>query len=490
MTWVPRRLKGMRTTADTPDQQAPGQQTAGQHTAGPRAAEHHQPPGWQDLGLVRRRGLRGWLRRHPRTMNVLISTIYLLLSAWTLPSAFIDMGSQAWWLAAVHLGIAVALLFRHRWPLGTTGVVMVGEAAGIFVYPWQGAQMLGLCFVVYCIGLHRGLTWGLAAGLPATVLAYVPLLRVDTWLERHEFEFWAEYFDMYSSPQESLVPVVIIMVLSVGISAGIGAAVRRGRSHEQEILEWAGRTHQLAQVAERNRIAREMHDVVAHSLSVMISLADGARVVVRRDPERAVEVLGEVSSTGRTALADMRRVIGVLRQGDGVDRALRPARESLEELYEGFRQAGLPLTVTTQGPPLPDDAAFGLTVHRIIQESLTNVLRYGRQVSAVEVRIEHRPGRTVEEVEELRAQGLDDHEQAALGMSPAGQVILTISDDGLSPEQGDHAASVGSGQGVRGMNERAAFYNGSVYAGPGRHRGWVVRAVLEPPPSTAPGGAG
>lgn len=444
-----------------------------------------QPPGWQDLGLVRRRGMRGWFRRHPRTMNVVVSAIYLLFSAWTLPSAFIDMGAHGWWVGVVQVIIAVVLLFRHRWPLGTAAVVMLGEAAGVFVYPWQGSQMLGLCFVVYCIGLHRGLTWGLGVGLPATLAAYLPLLRVDAWLDRYEFNYWEEVFGVYSSPQESLVPLVIIMVLSAGIAAGIGAAVRRGRSHEREILEWAGHTRQLAQVAERNRIAREMHDVVAHSLSVMISLADGARVVVRRDPERAAEVLHEVSSTGRTALADMRRVIGVLKQGDGVDQALRPAQESLEELYEGFRQAGLPLTVTMQGPPLPDDAAFGLTVHRIIQESLTNVLRYGRQVSAVEVRIEHQPGRTAEEVEELRAQGLDEQEQAALGMSSAGQVVLTITDDGLSPEVGHRAPSVGSGQGVRGMNERAAFYNGSVYAGPGRHRGWMVRAVLEPPPSSS-----
>ncbi|WP_170922733.1 sensor histidine kinase [Nesterenkonia sp. PF2B19] len=267
-------------------------------------------------------------------MNVVVSAIYLLFSAWTLPSAFIDMGAHGWWVGVVQVIIAVVLLFRHRWPLGTAAVVMLGEAAGVFIYPWQGSQMLGLCFVVYCIGLHRGLTWGLGVGLPATLAAYLPLLRVDAWLDRYEFNYWEEVFGVYSSPQESLVPLVIIMVLSAGIAAGIGAAVRRGRSHEREILEWAGHTRQLAQVAERNRIAREMHDVVAHSLSVMISLADGARVVVRRDPERAAEVLHEVSSTGRTALADMRRVIGVLKQGDGVDQALRPAQESLEELYE------------------------------------------------------------------------------------------------------------------------------------------------------------
>ncbi|MFD5822265.1 sensor histidine kinase [Nesterenkonia xinjiangensis] len=446
-----------------------------------------QPPGWQDLGIVRRRGMRGWLRRHPRTMNLIVSAIYVFLSAWSLPGAFIDMGADAWWLGAVQAVIAAALLFRHRWPVGIAAAVVLGETAGIFVYPWQGAQMVGLCFAIYCVGLHRGLVRGLVVGVAGTVVAYLPLLRADAWLERYDFAYLEEIFNNGSSPHELLIPMVIIMALSVGISGGIGAAVRRGRSHEREVLEWASRSHELAQVAERNRIAREMHDVVAHSLSVMISLADGARVVVRRDPERAAEVLGEVSSTGRTALADMRRVIGVLRQGDGVDRALRPARESLEELYEGFRRAGMPLTVTTQGPPLPDDVAFGLTVHRIIQESLTNVLRYGRQVTAVQVRIEHRPGSSEEEAEALRAEGLEEDHQAALGITRAGQVIITVTDDGLSQAVGSRVESVGSGQGIRGMNERAAFFSGSVYAGPGRHRGWTVRAVLEPPQPTSAG---
>lgn len=147
----------------------------------------------------------------------------------------------------------------------------------------------------------------------------------------------------------------------------------------------------------------------------------------------------------------------------------------------------MPLTVTTQGPPLPDDVAFGLTVHRIIQESLTNVLRYGRQVTAVQVRIEHRPGSSEEEAEALRAEGLEEDHQAALGITRAGQVIITVTDDGLSQAVGSRVESVGSGQGIRGMNERAAFFSGSVYAGPGRHRGWTVRAVLEPPQPTSAG---
>ena len=111
------------------------------------------------------------------------------------------------------------------------------------------------------------------------------------------------------------------IALSNVIATGIGISVRQRREHEQEIAAWAARTASLASVNERNRIAREMHDVVAHSLTVMISLSDGAAVVVRKSPDRAGEVLGELSRTGRTALADMRRVLGVLRDDAGAGAA-------------------------------------------------------------------------------------------------------------------------------------------------------------------------
>ena len=171
--------------------------------------------------------------------------------------------------------------------------------------------------------------------------------------------------------------------------------MRQRREHEQEIAAWAARTASLASVNERNRIAREMHDVVAHSLTVMVSLSDGAAVVVRKSPDRAGEVLGELSRTGRTALADMRRVLGVLRDDAGTaPRQPLASGDSLAKLLEGFRTAGLPLHYSHTGPALPNDAAFQLTVYRIVQESLTNVLRYGRSLGRVDVSIV-RDGSTV-----------------------------------------------------------------------------------------------
>ena len=459
-------------------------------TAAPDGAGQHQPlKDWNELGIVRRRGVRGWFRRHPRVMNTVVVLLYLLLSAGNLGILFADLGDLGWAILGINLLVGAALLFRHRAPLTITAVVALAEAGALYLYPWHNVQLIGLCFALYCVGLARGLRTGLPVAVAAWTFSYLPGLRGTAWEQEHGPPALAEGWDQVGvdvSTQAFLLTTAPLMLLFCGVAVGIGAAVRRGRLHEQEILEWAERAQQLAQVEERNRIAREMHDVVAHSLSVMISLADGARVVVRKDPQRAAEVLEELSGTGRTALGDMRRVIGVLKKGEDVASAREqergPVRETLEELYEGFRQAGLPLTVTTSGPSLPDDTAFGLTVHRIIQESLTNVLRYGRQVSRVEVQVEHHPGVTEEESERLRTEeGLSEQEQEALGMRRTGQVVLTISDDGLLPAGGERRESVGSGQGIHGMGERVAFYNGSIYAGPGHQRGWTVRAVLEPP---------
>jgi len=453
------------------------------HPAAESAVGQATPAGFEELGIVRRRGMRGWFRRHPRWMNLVLAGIYLLLSLWVYPYAVYDLGSAALWLLPGYAVIVAALFFRHSHPVSVLLIVAAAEGAMLLAYPWQGSQMIGLCFAAYAVAVHRGLFLGLVTALPLSVLAYLTFFTDDLWLAPRGSSLWMENFydPMGLSEFESLSILAVTMFFFVGISAGIGAAVRRGHRHEEEVLEWARRTQQFAQVAERNRIAREMHDVIAHSLSVMISLADGARIVARKDPQRAGEVLEELSGTGRTALGDMRRVIGVLREGQDVSAARRPIGESLEELYEGFRQAGMPLTVSFTGPPLSQDAAFGLTVHRILQESLTNVLRYGRQVTEVLVHIEHRPGPDTDEARRLRAEGLSAADQAALGMPAAGQLVLTVTDDGIHPAHGERRESVGSGQGIHGMEERAGFYNGSVYAGPAPRRGWMVRAVLEPP---------
>jgi len=171
----------------------------------------------------------------------------------------------------------------------------------------------------------------------------------------------------------------------------IGISVRNRRLHLAALVDRANRIAverdqqvQLAAATERARVAREMHDVVAHSLSVMIALADGAGAALTRSPDRAREAVTELSATGRTALADMRRVLAVLRD-PAAPLGPQPSVHDLTGLIEGFRNAGLPVRTTFAGSPLPPDPGLQLAVFRITQESLTNVLRHAHGTGQVDL---------------------------------------------------------------------------------------------------------
>jgi signal transduction histidine kinase len=199
----------------------------------------------------------------------------------------------------------------------------------------------------------------------------------------------------------------------------------------------------------------------------MVSLSDGAAVVVQKDPDRAAGVLAELSSTGRAALADMRRVLGVLRDESAAGHAPRGplvAGGDLAKLLEGFRTAGLPLHHTHTGPSLPGDAAFQLTVYRIVQESLTNVLRYGRALSRVDVSIlRNGPLVTIDVTDDGRGT-----------VDPGGPGSGTPDPLGWAGAGG----AGGTGQGIAGMRERARIYAGTVQAGRTGDGGWQVHAEL------------
>jgi signal transduction histidine kinase len=218
---------------------------------------------------------------------------------------------------------------------------------------------------------------------------------------------------------------------------------------------------QLASAAERSRIAREMHDIVAHSLTVVVALANGAEAAAERSPELAQQAMREVRDVGRSALKDMRRLLGVLRDSDetapdDASSALRPqpGNDDIAQLIASYRAAGLPVTLTLRGEP-PTSAGLQLTVHRIVQESLTNVLRYAQEPTKVTVTI----------------------------VSSPTQIAIDVRDNG----RGRQASPVeGSGQGLIGMRERVSIYSGTLEVGPGTAGGWHVRAVLFADPEETP----
>jgi signal transduction histidine kinase len=209
-----------------------------------------------------------------------------------------------------------------------------------------------------------------------------------------------------------------------------------------------------------------MHDIVSHSLTVMISLADGSVRSAEVSPpssgrpDRSVDAMRLVAETGRGALADMRRLLGVLRDGEGgaAAREPQPGVADLGDLVETFRAAGLPVRITVTGVP-PEDVGQQLTVFRVVQEGLTNALRYAASATAVRVVIVFQPG----------------------------TVIVTIDDDAaLHP-----TADQGSGRGLLGLRERVGLYGGRLEAGPRPGGGWRVRAVFDavraaPPPDAPP----
>lgn len=423
------------------------------------------PAGLADASFAeitaKRRGLlRRYLYQHPWVMDGVVALSYALLVAPTVVDAVL---SGAWFAAVLLLAVAAALFFRRFYPVALVAFIAVVEVAVTLLHPWGSNVSAGLWFSLYSVAVVHTRRFALMTMAVATApLALLYLLAAVGPMENsfvHHTGGNPGDFHLLTS-----IATGATIALSNVIATGIGISVRQRREHEQEIAAWAARTASLASVNERNRIAREMHDVVAHSLTVMISLSDGAAVVVRKSPDRAGEVLGELSRTGRTALADMRRVLGVLRDDAGLTAPRQPlaSGDSLRTLLEGFRTAGLPLHYSHTGPALPDDAAFQLTVYRIVQESLTNVLRYGRSLGRVDVDI-IRAGSTV------TIEVLDD------GTGAAGQ---GTSDGG--PGSGTAGGLPGSGQGLAGMAERARIYSGTVEAG-WNSRGWRVRAVLDCP---------
>ncbi|EMY32713.1 sensor histidine kinase [Arthrobacter crystallopoietes BAB-32] len=403
-------------------------------------AERTAAVSFAEISSKRRGPFRRFFHAHPVAMDWVLILATVLFG---LPNALYSVSLGEWLPLGLLAAVSAALAFRRRFPWPVLAVATAVDILTVLATS-TGASSIGVWVAVYTLATTVRAAVALAVAVAAGLLV-LAAMGIHMPAEVAESIAAGEL-----PPYVGLVSGVIIVLFNV-ISAGIGVTVRRDRLHDLELHRWAADNAMLASANERTRIAREMHDVVAHSLSVMVALSDGAAVVVKKDPHRAGEVLGQLSATGRTALADMRRVLGVLREGGTQPQAPRvPAESEVAELIEGFRAAGLPLKVVMSGPPLPEDPNFKLTAYRIIQESLTNVLRYARGMTEVELTVARSDGR----------------------------VSICVSDDGRPPA---NMKSLGAGQGIAGMRERAAIYNGQVECGPRPNGGWIVEATLHWP---------
>ncbi len=346
------------------------------------------------------------------------------------------------------------------------GVDVLFSVALLACVPWRRRAPLAMFVAVSVICLAQvalldHLVAGDVVALIAvyTVVAYGPGTRIGVAATACTAAGALLGAVRWDRPDEgvSLLETAATTVISSLLAATLGAW-RRARRSQLEALQERNRLlalerDQQAEVGaaiERARIARELHDVVAHSLSVIVVQADGAAAGAEQRPESAAAALRTIGDTGREALGQMRRLLGVLRTeppAGGAALAPQPGTAQLEALVEQVVRAGVPAGLTVEGRPQPLAAEVDVTVYRLAQEALTNVLKHAGPVGRVDVVLRYR----------------DD------------AVELVVRDDGGGAAA---AAGDGGGHGLVGMRERVDLHDGTLAAGPLDGGGFEVHAVI------------
>ena len=335
-------------------------------------------------------------------------------------------------VAVAGLIVFGTLIFRRVRPVEVFAVLLVVSVVGA-VLSSHLANGVGLLVALYTVVASRPRRQGLLATAALEAGAAFAALRMEG------LGFWTAW-------------IFLSGLVAAALSLGLYVATRR--VYLRELQDHAARLErerdqdaELAAVTERSRIAREMHDIVAHNLTVMVALSDGAAATAGTAPDRAAEVMRTVSETGRQALADTRRLLGVLSDESGSGRHPMPGLDGLDDLVAGVRAAGLPVSYEVSGAARAMPPSAQLTVYRLVQEALTNTLKHGGQVNHAVVRLEYRPG----------------------------ELHLKITDDGLGASRPGPASS---GRGLAGMRERVLAVGGQVQTGPRSPVGWQVSARL------------
>jgi signal transduction histidine kinase len=375
-----------------------------------------------------------WVARHPRLVDAALVAALVLFSGPRLGPTKVAAHP---WAPALVVALLLPLVWRRRAPFLV--FLLIGAVAFIqvFIGPPLAAD-LALLVAFYTVAAYES---------GRRILIAAVLLEVGSVLAALRFApagsaFWGWVF-------------ISGLITAAGF---IGNNIRTRRAYLAALEDRAARLErdrdresQIAAAAERARIAREMHDIVAHNLAVMIALADGAAYTVRDHPDQASAIMSQVSATGRSALTEMRRLLGVMRQsGAPPDHAPQPTLADLDDLLATVRAAGLPTQLTVSGRRLELPPSAQLAVYRLIQESLTNTLKHA-DATAASVRVTYLP------------QGVE----------------LEVTNNGPV------AAGPCAGHGIAGMRERAAVFGGNVSAGPRPGGGWRVHTVLHLSPAPA-----
>jgi signal transduction histidine kinase len=391
----------------------------------------------------------GWLERHALALDSVSTGVFALFALLgTVVTAVGPTVAAAVWSVV----IVVPLAWRRRRPVASAvAVYTAGLLHTVLGIPGLVPADLAVLLALYSVTVY-GPRWAHRTAVAGAVVG--------------SFVLAATLLLLRMAPDPIAAVALALFCAVTALAVWAAGLVRRSR--RETILAWRDRAErleierdqqaQIATAAERARIAREMHDIVAHSLSVVIAQADGGRYAAQADPDAAGRALGTIGETGRAALADMRRLLGVLRDDGGVgvldpaspaELVPQPAAQDIERLVESMRANGLAISLVRMGTPRPLPPGAGLTAYRICQESLTNVLKHAGPDPSVTVLVQWEP--------------------AAL--------TLEVTDDG----RGAAAVSDGAGHGLVGMRERAAMFGGTVSAGPRPGGGFRVRARLPLP---------
>ncbi|MFJ9915643.1 sensor histidine kinase [Actinacidiphila glaucinigra] len=388
--------------------------------------------------------LYDFLRRHPTWVDSFWALVLLGFSSLWIANDELHAHSRA---AAVPLALALSTVvaLRRRMP---EKMLLVGILVGVLqlvldvqANPGDFA-MLVIIYTVAANGARWASRIAFAGGLVASTISTLrwPNETDGQWADAVSAVFLA-------------VPFLLAWV--------IGDSLRTRRAYYAELEERAARLQRereaqskAAVAAERARIARELHDVVAHNVSVMVVQADGAAYVLDASPEQAKQALETISTTGRQALTEMRRLLGVLRAGDdgGGEYVPQPGVDQLTDLIEQVRGAGLPVAFEVEGESRPLASGVELTAYRIVQEALTNTRKHG---------------------------GPEAHATVRLTFGD-GDLSLLIEDDGRGAQQElyEGGGEDGQGQGLIGMRERVGMVSGTLDAGPRPGGGFRISAVL------------
>ncbi len=430
-----------------------------------------------------------WFRRHRFAVDFVLMALLWLLA---MPVSITDGGySKSTMDMLVSGAFATAIILPLAWR--RTRTVMAGFIiAGVALLQWAlNIQPMpadvAVPLIVYALAAF-GPRWASLGGLALALLGSVMLVT--------------RYFYVLTSQTLADIPYSIVMVLMVWVlilfSWTAGDLTRTKRLREQALSDRAHRLEieaqherDLAASDERAHIAREMHDIVAHSLSVIITQADGARYASATNPEIAPETLATIAATGRASLQEMRRLLGVLRGGDEASTRPLPGLADLDELLLGIRAAGLPVDVEVDGEArrqLPPGAE--LTAYRAVQEGLTNVMKHAGPNVNASVRLG------------WKARGLeimvrDDGRGATAALStasiprvpvpsPKAPAMSAAGQTKVESDVGHHQATQptnapptqAGGNGLRGMAERFKLYDGTLSAGPLPGGGFGITAFI------------